>query len=112
MNQLHVTEYLERLIVAQLVNKLPAYYVSRNFITVRFQVLTAASKKLTVFWVAAPCGLTVSARLHGATSQETVIFVYSARQLNPFHSVTCCFSKDLLVLVMEKLNDCGRWRQD
>jgi hypothetical protein len=46
------------------------------------QVLTAASMKMAVFWDVAPCGLVeidrsfrdASSRLHGATSQKTVIF--------------------------------------
>jgi hypothetical protein len=58
---------------------------------VRFQVLTAAGMKMTVFWDVAPCSLVkindflevltvfiirVIARLHGATSQKTVIFIH------------------------------------
>jgi hypothetical protein len=36
---------------------------------VRFEVLTAARTKMTVFWVVAPCSL-----VHGATTQKTAIF--------------------------------------
>jgi hypothetical protein len=36
---------------------------------VGFEVLTAVSTKMTVFWVVAPC-----TRLHGATIQKTAIF--------------------------------------
>jgi hypothetical protein len=48
---------------------------------IRFQVLTAASMKMTVFWVVAWCSLVEvyqcfsSTTLHGATTQETVIFI-------------------------------------
>jgi hypothetical protein len=55
---------------------------------VRFQVLMEVSMKITVFWDVVPCNLvevqrclqaplkcqTTSTRLHGATSQKTVIF--------------------------------------
>jgi hypothetical protein len=48
---------------------------------VRCQVLTAANMKMTVFWVAAQCGLvevdrylrSASTRLYGAAPQKTVI---------------------------------------
>jgi hypothetical protein len=40
---------------------------------VRFQVLMAASMKMTVFWDIAPCCLAEIDRLHGATSQKAVI---------------------------------------
>jgi hypothetical protein len=53
----------------------------------RFQVLTAASLKMAVFWDVAPCSLVegvsqqtplksrlTSSRLHGATTQKTAIF--------------------------------------
>jgi hypothetical protein len=39
---------------------------------VRFQVLTAASMKMAVFWVVAPCSLPRT-RLHDATTQNTAI---------------------------------------
>jgi hypothetical protein len=38
---------------------------------VGFDVLTAVSTKMAVFWVVAPCSLV---ELHGATSQKTAIF--------------------------------------
>jgi hypothetical protein len=57
---------------------------SKQNIHVRFQVLTAASMKMTIFWnvaialmmAAANTSETsmLSTRLHGATSQKTVIF--------------------------------------
>jgi hypothetical protein len=53
-----------------------------------FQVLTAASMKMTVFWAVAPCSLVevlaplkcryTSTRLHGATTQNTAILLYGS----------------------------------
>jgi hypothetical protein len=40
----------------------------------RFQVLTAASMKMAVFSVVAPCSLLEVCRLYGAATQKTAIF--------------------------------------
>jgi hypothetical protein len=53
-----------------------------SFSSVGFQVLTAVSMKMTVFWVAAPCSLVEVYRLHGATTQKTVIFIVQLNKIN------------------------------
>jgi hypothetical protein len=39
------------------------------------EVLTAANMKMAVFWFVAPCSLVEVYRLHGATNQNTAIFL-------------------------------------
>jgi hypothetical protein len=47
-------------------------------IGVGFEVLTAVSTKMAVFWVVAPC-----TRLHGATTQKTaIIMVIGVRKIS------------------------------
>jgi hypothetical protein len=66
--------------------------IAYNITLVGFEVLTAVSMKIAVFWVVAPCSVGVvlerfrgrcclhhqgnrpSTRLHGATTQKTAIF--------------------------------------
>jgi hypothetical protein len=48
---------------------------------VGFEVLTAASMNMAVFWVVAPCSLVNVYRLNGATTQKTTIFLYPVLQL-------------------------------
>jgi hypothetical protein len=47
-------QHLETLIAVQLVKKYSIFYGNRML---RFQVFTAASMKMAVFWVVAPCSL-------------------------------------------------------
>jgi hypothetical protein len=47
--------------------------------TVGFEVLTAVSTRMAVFWVVAPWQ--TSAKLHGATTQKTAIFLGNAQLL-------------------------------
>jgi hypothetical protein len=53
---------------------------------VRFQVLKAASMKMALFWVVAPCSLVeVYWRFRGATTQKTAIVWYTTR---PFMKIS------------------------
>jgi hypothetical protein len=45
------------------VRNLGYYTLTRNFVIVRFQVLKATGRRMTAFWVIAPCRL-VEAHLH------------------------------------------------
>jgi hypothetical protein len=71
---------------------------------IEFEVLTAVSTKMTVFWVVAQCSLVVvyqrvggpcclhhqgdETRLHGATTQKTAIFICT--QIYTTHDRMCC----------------------
>jgi hypothetical protein len=50
-----------------------AWFIYRQTVfIIGFEVLTAVSMKIAVFWVVAPC----STSLHGATTKKTAIFVF------------------------------------
>jgi hypothetical protein len=70
---------------------------------VRFQVLTAASMKMAVFWVVAPCSLVeVYRRFRGAcclhhqgdrnNREDSVLLVYSVHRIDPIN----IFCKDTM----------------
>jgi hypothetical protein len=83
---------LEKLIVAQLAEKYPAVYETQRFIIVRFQVLTAARMKMTVFWIVEPCSLVevyrrfvpIALMMDAASTSETSVnFCKTKRRINP-----------------------------
>jgi hypothetical protein len=61
-----------------------------SFVIVRFQVLTAASMKMAVFWVVAPCSLVevyrrfelIAQMMEAAWTSETPVNVYQTTQRN------------------------------
>jgi hypothetical protein len=68
---------LVKLIVPQLVKVFNNLYemqrFTNTFITVRFEVLTAASIKMAIFWVVAPCSLVeVQRRFRGACYSKSL----------------------------------------
>jgi hypothetical protein len=51
---------------------------------VRFEVLTAVSKKVTVFWVVGPCSLVIALMMEAARTSETLVkFYQTTRRYNP-----------------------------
>jgi hypothetical protein len=54
-----------------------------NWRTVRFEVLTAVSTKMAVFWVVVPCSL-VALMMEAARTSETLVnFYQTTRRYNP-----------------------------
>jgi hypothetical protein len=53
------------------VSRIWSFHAANNItVYVGFEVITAVSTKMAVFWVVAP-----STRLHGATTQKTAAFI-------------------------------------
>jgi hypothetical protein len=61
------------------------YCTENDILLVRFEILTAASMKMAVFWVVAPCSLVqvtdvsevlAASRLHSAITQKTAILIF------------------------------------
>jgi hypothetical protein len=51
---------------------------------VGFEVLTAVSMKIAVFWVVAPCSLAIALMMEAARSSETLVnFYQTTRCYNP-----------------------------
>jgi hypothetical protein len=51
---------------------------------VGFEVLTAVSTKMVVFWVVAPCSLAIALMMEAARTSETLVnFYQTTRHYNP-----------------------------
>jgi hypothetical protein len=59
--------------------------------TVGFEVLTAVSTKMAVFWVVAPCSLVEVYRRFGGTAASIIRTM--PNNFNPLHTFLRCFSK-------------------